>query len=1321
MKPVRKLTSVLVICCSANALSAVTVTDFEALSQSPLEMPVPAIPNVMLLLDDTVEGMQTDLLTNDTEDVGQEGAGGRYIHNNDIKTWVMPYGSGSSHDYAPTEASDPDSGLWRLRNSSYNRIYYDPGVEYKPWSGSDANNLAFGDADPANAHDDPYNPEQFYDLTATHTLGSGNIPVNYYWTWTDHDSDGVVDVTESGMKVDITRDNAPFTGGTDRTDCTGHVNAPVSCTYEEEIQNFANWFSYHRTRSLVAKAGLGQVIADARNLRVGFAGFNGQSNVTGVKALNNSELTGHKAHLLANLYGVTHSAGDNNMRTALLQTGKYFACESQAIINEASGKAPGETGCPVPARPVGNCQQNIALVVSAGFWGGEPPGVEADSGRFPDADDTVFDGGRYADTTRDTLADVAMYFYERDLHPDLIDEVPTGLRDLNGVPQDERRAAFSGTDNATDTMHQHMKTYIIGFGAQGDITFDAAEARAVDFNAEAIDFWGDPERSDNDKLNDLVHAALNGRGAYLDAGNPPMLKAALTSAFEKFSNLVGTATAVEYNAGEVLGDSLIYRASFNFAQGTGDLVAETLDIDSSGLISPGEVKWSASQQLDARPWDSRIIFTWDPIRMHGIPFRYSELNPDQRAALAAALTLGEEDEVTRLVNYLRGDSTSEWPDGPFGDRPEVRGRLGDIVNSTPAYYGKPNRNLRTGSRFPQMPGFTYPEFARLHAGRQDMVYVAANDGLFHAFNAGTGYEEWAFVPDSVIQGSYSNQIGELASVNNPHRLINDLTPTIEDVFIDGTGLNSAATRNWMTIVIGGLGAGGKGYYALNITEPVPGTGNKEADTAALVDKVLWEFTDGDDTYPTCERPKEDECTTDQGLVDDADSQLVDTSMIPAKAYRDLGFSLSQPVIAMSNLSHSDGEHEWVVVFGNGYNSSSGRAKLYILRIERGIDGHWCHPDRVFDGNERSGDHWDHTLQSNHLHCPGGADFVKIEASGPVNIPLDGNNDGDLDDVADNPDRVLANGLGSPRGIDINRDGTLDYAYAGDRFGNLYRFDLSSDDVGDWGVELLFQASYTEEGMDSYTQPVTTRPFAVKHPTAVTGADCDPNPDVNSPCGGLIIIFATGSLVYADDVTDRKISSIYGIWERFQAGAGNRVIRSDLVEQAFAFTDATHLTRTLTSNPVDYSQQGDMGYFIDLDTPSYGDPSTIVFAGEKAIRNFHEISGVIYVNSVIPRKSASCTGRARGAQIAFCAGTGGLNCVGQSPLFDVNDDGNFDEEDQIEDGSDPASLMIEDGFPADAVLIEENRLTQSSGRTVQNTLVNPGDTGSTGRLSWKQLH
>ncbi|MFK8027453.1 MAG: pilus assembly protein, partial [Gammaproteobacteria bacterium] len=220
-------------------------------------------------------------------------------------------------------------------------------------------------------------------------------------------------------------------------------------------------------------------------------------------------------------------------------------------------------------------------------------------------------------------------------------------------------------------------------------------------------------------------------------------------------------------------------------------------------------------------------------------------------------------------------------------------KLGTIANAAPVFVGQPQAVGRFGGAWPSTEGETYFDFQSEQVGRDASVLVAANDGMFHVFNAANGVERFAYVPSFVFEN-----LSELTDPNYKHQFFVDSTPSVEDAYIRADG---ASGPSWNTIVVGGLGAGGRGYYALNINDVGP-----EEDP---VNQVLWEF----------------------GPDDDAD----------------LGFSFGRPLIAMSNAP--DGVNKrWVAVFGNGYNSTSvdGDAVIYMLFIDEGIDGIWGASDFV---------------------------------------------------------------------------------------------------------------------------------------------------------------------------------------------------------------------------------------------------------------------------------------------------------------------------------------------------------------------------------------
>ncbi len=176
---------------------------------------------------------------------------------------------------------------------------------------------------------------------------------------------------------------------------------------------------------------------------------------------------------------------------------------------------------------------------------------------------------------------------------------------------------------------------------------------------------------------------------------------------------------------------------------------------------------------------------------------------------------------------------------------------------------------------------------------------------------------------------------------------------------------------------------------------------------------------------------------------------------PAAADPDLGYTYSRPVVVRTNSS----EHPWLVIFGNGYGSESGGAVLYLV-------------DPASGGLVRK--------------IPAG--------SGPEN------------------------GLSSPLAVDVTFDGKVDFIYAGDLKGNLWKFDLSRPSVAEWGVAYsdgaaprpLFQA----RGPGDAEQPITTRPDAMLHPEK----------------HGLLIAFGTGRLLGDGDLSDPSVQSIYVLWD-----------------------------------------------------------------------------------------------------------------------------------------------------------------------------------------------
>ena len=880
---------------------------YSPLANTPLELPIGPEPNVLIVNDDS-GSMKWDIMADGSNGLFQLSTGHSLYYVNKAT-------AGSSTYIAPAEVDAPNQGLWRLRNAKYNTIYYNPEIPYKPWEGLDSGDVAFPDSPPMAARHNPLSSTPVTDLTvainftgraidssprvcrtectrfwkgkcrSTRTTCTGgdsftqvaanNFYIPRHYKWTDNPSTGTVGALDAmpspaldpanaeGELVLILNDGTLYDRGENRTDC---ISSETSCNYTEEIQNFANWFTYSRNREFTAKSALGVVVANAENIRIGYGKLNSNSNLRPIKSMNTSERRGAKAALLDAIYA-TNSSGGTPLRRSLRDAGRYFECRSGDIFNSGSNSNPGNRACPVLPAPDGNCQQNITLLLTDGTWNGSSPSTGNSDGNSDGDNDTNFDGGAFASSSSTTLADVAMLYYERDLHPSLINEVPTTARDRASASL----TAFQASGN--ETHFQHMTTYTVGFGVSGLVSTMPSD-HTQSFN------WGSPFSSSLRKTDDVRHAAYNGRGEYLDAANGADLAEKLVQVFEEFSQGSGTASGVSFNSQKIQKDTLIFRAFYNTKTNTGDLIAQKLTDD--GVIE--EPVWRSAQVMDLVAAADREIFTYDEVRGQGIPFQPDSLNTAQRDFFISdsGATLDEQDaEVTRRVEYLRGDAANERPVGNLRERPAIEGRLGDIVHSTPVFVGAPNRAGRDASPFPQSPNL-YSAFASASAqiNRQDVIYVEANDGMLHGFDATDGSEVFGFVPNNLMLGAFSRKLTELLDFEYSHKFFNDLTPAINDVFMDrdgGTGPN----KEWTTLLIGGQGAGAKAYYALDITDPAL---LKESSAG---DIVLWEFTDTDDSYPT----------DAFGLPLRTSAALrFDLQAIP-RPVKDLGYTFNPPSIA----------------------------------------------------------------------------------------------------------------------------------------------------------------------------------------------------------------------------------------------------------------------------------------------------------------------------------------------------------------------------------------------------------------------------------------
>jgi len=296
-----------------------------------------------------------------------------------------------------------DARVWIAKNHIGNTLYYNPSTVYQPWPGG-----SFTDANPGSALVDPNNPGfGTIDLTSTinfevysNGFKTDSIFPATYFEWIDTDNDGVLETTDSSKRIEIKPANAPF---------------PSGRSYADEIQNFANWFQYHRKRSYVAKAALGRVVDNTDSTRMGLDIFNGghQEDAESMSDPSNKKDMFEEVYEL----GIYCGPGKNSIYPSTCR-----GTPARRALDRVGRLFEGATSDPTPilsASKGGECQQNFNVLLSDGFWNGSTPsGIgDADSDnntKFDGNSSQSNDGGNYADGHSVTLADVAMHYYEND-------------------------------------------------------------------------------------------------------------------------------------------------------------------------------------------------------------------------------------------------------------------------------------------------------------------------------------------------------------------------------------------------------------------------------------------------------------------------------------------------------------------------------------------------------------------------------------------------------------------------------------------------------------------------------------------------------------------------------------------------------------------------------------------------------------------------------------------------------------------------------------------------------------------------------------------
>jgi type IV pilus assembly protein PilY1 len=847
--------------------------------------------------------------------------------------------------------------------------------------------------------------------------------------------------TSNGAKfqrVDIVPANATYPMGIDpdtgmarvkstaRTDCAG----ATKCTYAEEITNFANWYAYYRTRMTMMKSAISRTFVSIDDAyRVGYISLNPGSPVQSSRflAVNDFALgAGGQKDLFYQKVFNTGFNGSTPSREAVSRVGRYFAGKTNGINS-------GMSASPIQL----SCQQNFMIFSTDGYWNGNG-GVDLSGNAIGNTDNSLgtgagqvprplYDGG--GSSASGTLADVANYYYSTDLRPD-----PGGSGSaaacLTGIAGADVCADNVPTTQKDTASHQHMTSFTIGLGLGGFLQYtpDYETSSFGDFPKlkQGTVNWPVPSANDPSALDDLWHAAVNGRGSFFSARNPQDVVDGLNTALQGLQARVAAgAAAATSNLQPVAGDNFAFTAEYTTIDWTGDLKARTLNL-STGALSSMPL-WSAQSVLNARDLvgSPRAIFTATTANASKLkPFDFASLTATERTYfnpnLLSQYSSWSASQIatataSNLIDYLRGDKTyyDTNVNPPLStDLYRLRKAiLGDIIDAQPAYVKASPLSFYLDPGHDDFVECTKGTFAgacpsALSGARPGTVFAAANDGMLHAFDTDTsspipGNERWAFIPSAVLPRMY-----RLANSNydRSHSYFVDGSPVVADICVAADCKSPSVTASdWRTILVGGLNGGGRGFYALDVTNP----------TAAGV-KLLWEFN---------VRLPAINCSSVVGTSSDCD----------------LGLSFGNPIITKRK---SDGK--WVVLVTSGYNNvgpGNGNGYLYVLDAATG-------------------------LVLNKVGLPSSADGVAGSSSptsclpGTV-VPTYAYCDSD----------PIGLGKTNVRLINNSSDNTVLEVYAGDLKGRVWRFDLTSASNS---YPTAFQIAQLNDSLGK-PQPITTRP------------------------------------------------------------------------------------------------------------------------------------------------------------------------------------------------------------------------------------------------------
>jgi len=565
----------------------------------------------------------------------------------------------------------PDSVVnWRnnvgYHNAYCNGVYYNPKTSYLPpknANGTDMPNASFTAAwydGFSSSSTKTYNlSNEFfaYDSTGSANNGNSRKEAAFYWNYKPAPA---TMPSDSQCSESLTRPNGNWEKIVIPQD-----NSPKSIA---ERQNFANWFSYYRTRILMMKSSAGAAFSSIGDrFRVGFSSINNLTNgwYDNTRYLNiDNYANPQKAAWYSMLYA-TNPGGGTPLKTAFKAVGEIY-----------SGQRPAGT---VTDPMQYSCQQNFTILTTDGYWNrGNNAGIgkqdNASNIPYPMRDDT---------NTSETLADVAMYYFKNDIRSSMTNNVP-------GVE------AFAGAEKG----RQIMRTYTLGLGMDGELKrsdYEPLSNKRVPWPLVV----GDTKTT----IDDLWHAAVNGGGEYFSAKDPNAVAAGISQALSAIEAKTASVGAADVSSSFMSGgDNSIYSSSFKTISWAGEVQARTLNLGTGALEA---VTWLANTKLGDLGHAKRNIYTCTLGACTSLT-DFKDSNPNLISAMAAGVnalktsngTLNSaqlnQNTASALINYLRGDTSKEIKPDAQDQNSLYRvrtGILGSVIHGGVSYVKKTKQSL----------------------------------------------------------------------------------------------------------------------------------------------------------------------------------------------------------------------------------------------------------------------------------------------------------------------------------------------------------------------------------------------------------------------------------------------------------------------------------------------------------------------------------------------------------------------------------------------------------------------------------------------------